>query len=421
MSVEPESLARPQGPPAGPLSGPNGTDEATSPGPDRNSPSRRRTPTVVVGAPPPPPVEPPDDGGGGGGGGDGGEGGGGQEGPWWRSVPKVAAITAAVVAAVALAVMFTRPGGVSGAKEGELFLQPAGSAGPNPFTRSTAETTAAPSATPPLPTPSAGAGTVRQVYSGGMPGLYGGTRSVASCDVGKQIDVLSADASKNKAFASVLGIAPSGVPAYLRDLTPVQLRADTRVTNHGYRDGRPTAFQSVLQAGTAVLVDDRGMPRVRCACGNPLTRPVEQKGGARTVGQAWSGYQPSRTVVVAPAPEPVKRFTVRDPDSGEWFTRDSGDGKAAGDRKTTPPENAPSGSTPGSPPGGSPAAPEQGGPSAPPEGTAPGGTAPHSPSPETTGPGPQSPAPGTPGPPGGVSPPPGGTVPEQPSGPAASP
>ncbi|PZT71125.1 hypothetical protein DN402_02310 [Streptomyces sp. SW4] len=50
------------------------------------------------------------------------------------------------------------------------------------------------------------------------------------------------------------------------------LRADTRVTGHGLRGGRPVGGQAVLQAGTAVLVDDRGVPRVRCAGGNPLTR-----------------------------------------------------------------------------------------------------------------------------------------------------
>ncbi|MFF7215220.1 DUF6777 domain-containing protein [Streptomyces sp. NPDC008238] len=405
MSVLPPSLARPEGPPAGPLSGPDGTDEGRPPGQDPPG-RRRRTPTVVVGEPPPPPGEPPDDGGGGGGGDGDGPGR-----PWWRSVPKVALLTAAVVAAVALAVVYTRPGGVSGGKPGELFLQTAGSAGPDPFTRSTAEGTAAPSAPPALPTPSATGGTVRQVYSGSTPGLYGGTRDVASCDVEKQVSALSADPSKNKAFARVLGLTPSEVPAYLRDLTPLQLRADTRVTNHGYRGGRPTAFQSVLQAGTAVLVDDRGLPRVRCACGNPLTRPVEQKDGADTVGQAWPGYQPSRTVVVAPASRPVKEFVVRDPAGGQWFTRDSGDGKATGDERTTAPQSVPSGSPPGSP-GGSAAA------SATPTGER-GGTAPQSP-PPGTGPAPRTPGPGTPAPPGGESPPPGGTGPGQPSGPAAS-
>ncbi|GHF01088.1 hypothetical protein GCM10018785_74850 [Streptomyces longispororuber] len=63
------------------------------------------------------------------------------------------------------------------------------------------------------------------------------------------------------------------MPAYLRGLTPVVPRADTRVTGHGCRDGRATGHQAVLQARTAVLVDDRGLPRVRCACGNPLLPP----------------------------------------------------------------------------------------------------------------------------------------------------
>ncbi|GAP52775.1 serine/threonine protein kinase [Streptomyces azureus] len=56
------------------------------------------------------------------------------------------------------------------------------------------------------------------------------------------------------------------------------LRADTGVTNHGFRAGRAAVLQAVLQAGTAVLVDDRGVPRVRCACGNPLRPPVAMRG-----------------------------------------------------------------------------------------------------------------------------------------------
>ena len=79
---------------------------------------------------------------------------------------------------------------------------------------------------------------------------------------------------------------PGSVPAFLRGLTPVVLRADTRVTNHGFRDGSATSFQSVLQAGTAVLVDDHGAPRVRCACGNPLKAPNNHQGGWQRQGKA---------------------------------------------------------------------------------------------------------------------------------------
>jgi hypothetical protein len=39
-------------------------------------------------------------------------------------------------------------------------------------------------------------------------------------------------------------------------------------------NGRATSFGSVLQAGTAVLVDKYGHPVARCRCGNPLTEPT---------------------------------------------------------------------------------------------------------------------------------------------------
>ena len=51
------------------------------------------------------------------------------------------------------------------------------------------------------------------------------------------------------------------IESYVAGLTAVRLRWDTRVTNHGFSDGEATAFQSLLQAGTAVLVDDTGVPR----------------------------------------------------------------------------------------------------------------------------------------------------------------
>ncbi|CAM5265343.1 hypothetical protein SGRIM128S_01471 [Streptomyces griseomycini] len=123
----------------------------------------------------------------------------------------------------------------------------------------------------------------------------------------RQIDYLSEVPDKNGAFASVAGVKSSEVPSYLRSLTPLQLRVDTRVTNHGYRDGAATEYQAVLQAGTAVLVDDLGMPRVRCACGNPLTKPVEQS-ESRYTGKPWPGFSPSSTVVIQPAPRPVALF-----------------------------------------------------------------------------------------------------------------
>lgn len=187
-------------------------------------------------------------------------------------MPRVAILTAVVVAAVVLGLVFTRSDGGSSntASKGEVFLQAAAKTGPDPFTESSATENSAPPVTA-SPSASEPVNAVRGV-DGGAPGLYGGTQNVSSCDVEKQIKALQAAPAKNEAFASVVGVQPAGVPAYLRSLTPVQLRMDTRVTNHGYRDGAATSYQAVLQAGTAVLVDNHGVPRVRCACGNPCRR-----------------------------------------------------------------------------------------------------------------------------------------------------
>nr|WP_329124101.1 DUF6777 domain-containing protein [Streptomyces sp. NBC_01353] len=249
------------------------------------------------------------------------------------------------MAAIALVVVLTRPdgnGGDSGAGGGEVFLQNASATGPDPFTKSTARTpTASPTAAPlPSPTRTADANATRSV-NGSAAGLYGGTRNVASCDVEQQVRYLADEPAKNAAFASVQKISANEVPRYLRSLTPLQLRVDTRVTNHGYRGGAASPYQAVLQAGTAVLVDDRGVPRVRCACGNPLTVPVPQK-APKTTGTAWPGYQPSQVVVVAPSVKVVNVFVVYDPEDDGWFARKPGDHKGQQDKPTTRPTAPPS-------------------------------------------------------------------------------
>ncbi|MFF1898092.1 DUF6777 domain-containing protein [Streptomyces sp. NPDC058206] len=397
MSSQPPSSDRPTGPPSGPLSGP--TQPASVPPPPG-------TPSGSAGGP-------PSSGGSGGAGGPSGPVGpsgsaGGPGRPWWQSVPKVATIVAVIVAVAVMAVVFIRPDGGSTAR-GEIFLQPAGSAGKDPFTDSTARSSA-PATPTTAPTPTRTGVGVTQGVDGSAPGLYGGTRKLASCDVEKQIKALTAEPDKNNAFAGVLGIDPTDVPAYLRALTPVQLRLDTRVTNHGFRDGSATSYQAVLQAGTAVLVDDRGVPRVRCACGNPLLEPVPLKGSPEVKGEPWPGYRSSNVMVVEPAPRVVKKFVMYDPKSGNWFTRDAGD--TGGDDKKTkpPPEHTPS-PCPSGPEGNSTE------PCPPPSDTSkspsPESVAPRSPSPGSATP--ESPSTGSPSTePSGPPPPP---SPEEPSSP----
>lgn len=148
----------------------------------------------------------------------------------------------------------------------EVTRQAAGSFGRDPYTPSVVATLpmtpAGSTAAPPTPAGSAAtlpAGTV----NGGTPGLYGGTEHSASCDVGQLAGFLAAHADRGKAWADTAGVEQGALPDYLHSLTSVLLRADTRVTSHGFADGLPTTFQSVLQAGSAVLVDDRGVPRAR--------------------------------------------------------------------------------------------------------------------------------------------------------------
>ncbi|WP_405902163.1 hypothetical protein OG696_03365 [Streptomyces sp. NBC_00656] len=225
----------------------------------------------------------------------------------------------------------------------ELLLQQAAAQGPDPFTRSTVEPAGAAPATPrtaPPRTPAPGDEGPRTL-PGSTPGLYGGTRSVAACDVGQQIRFLAADPAREKAFAQAAGVDRAGVPEFLRGLTPVVLRADTRVGSHGFRAGSATAFQSVLQAGTAVLVDDRGLPRVRCACGNPLSRPAGGGAAHGGRGEPWAGYDPARTVVVAPAAKAVTDLVIVDADHNSWMERPVGDEGARDRTPEVPPPYAP--------------------------------------------------------------------------------
>ena len=107
-------------------------------------------------------------------------------------------------------------------------------------------------------------------------GPYGGSGSDKVCDRDLLIKFLKENPDRMRAWATVLGLRPDfkTVSRYIAKLHPVTLTRDTQVTNHSFVNGRATSFQSILQAGTAVLVDKYGHPVARCRCGNPLTEPV---------------------------------------------------------------------------------------------------------------------------------------------------
>ncbi|MCZ4119997.1 DUF6777 domain-containing protein, partial [Streptomyces sp. H39-S7] len=349
MTSAPPPDSHPTGPPSGPLATPRPSD------PTQAMPQQSPTPSGQGGTPGGPGDGSGEDrgGGGGGGGGGGDDGSGAHPGgpddhrPWWRSAPRVALIALVLVAAVALVVFLTRPddkksdvtSGGSASPGTEVLLQPAGATGPDPFTQSTAKDSSEPASPSPLPS-GLSSDADGSTAPGSSPGLYGGTFKSASCDVEQQIDFLTGDSAKAQAFAGVQGIEPSEIPAYLRSLTPVQLRTDISVTNHGFKNGKATAFQSVLQAGTAVLVGDHGEPRVRCACGNPLQPPTAPAQSAQTTGQAWPSYDSSKVVTVEDASEDVDVFVLYDAQKEEWFNRPRGE-TGATDTLTKPPTSAP--------------------------------------------------------------------------------
>jgi hypothetical protein len=126
---------------------------------------------------------------------------------------------------------------------------------------------------------------------GGHVGLYGGTLNQAACDKNQLITFLQSNPGKAAAWAGVLGIQTTQIAAYVNGLTPVILRSDTLVTNHGFSNGRATSLVAVLQAGTAVLVDSKGAPVTKCYCGNPLTAPPYYSSPPTYYGPIWSGWR----------------------------------------------------------------------------------------------------------------------------------
>lgn len=199
----------------------------------------------------------------------------------------------------------------SSLQPGEVLLEPVNVPTVDPFTDSAGTGTETPPTVTlpdiPLPTTTApmGDGQVAlPAVNGNTPGLYGGTRNAAECNQQSMISFLESHPDKAAAWAGVQGIQVSEIRTYIEGLTPVVLTRDTRVTNHGFRNGQAYAHPSVLQRGHAVLVDQWGVPRAKCSCGNPLTPPEPVSGPPTWVGDPWPGWDVTIIVVVV-AGDPV--------------------------------------------------------------------------------------------------------------------
>jgi len=190
--------------------------------------------------------------------------------------------------------------------------------------------TAAPSAGP---TGSTGS---TQRSGGAVPaeavGLYGANRREAGCDKSRLAGFLAANPTLAAEWARTLGISVGDIPRYVDSLTPVVLREDTLVTNHGFKNGKATSFPAVLQAGTAVFVDQFGTPVVKCSCGNPLTSThldAKTLAGSRLEGPRWDGFAPQTVINIVPATVRIEILVVVDLAAQDAFARPAG---SAGER-----------------------------------------------------------------------------------------
>ncbi len=212
-----------------------------------------------------------------------------------------------------------KPAAATGEAGGsEVVAEPVSSAGDNPFTAPAGNDMKG------IEPPAGAVGMGGPAsYRGGLPGLYGGTRDYATCDARKLVDFLEHNPDKAAAWAGTLGIDPSRIRVYVSHLTPVLLRTDTRVTNHGYVNGRATPIQSVLQAGTAVFVDDYGRPVVKCYCGNPLTPPTLYRAPVY-VGPRWPSFTSTHITIIQKSITIINNSTLYDPRTGRTFVRPAG-------------------------------------------------------------------------------------------------
>ncbi len=247
----------------------------------------------------------------------------------WKAVA-IALLVVLVGLGIVIAVAFS---GDDKASAQPVMLEPISSSGQNPFMPSVG--TDQGNVTPPAQS----AGT----FAGNTPGLYGGTLNRSSCDATQMVTFLEQNPDKGRAWADVLGISTTSIRSYVNELTPVVLRADVSVTNHGYENGRATTIPAVLEAGTAVLVDKYGFPVVKCYCGNPLTRRRVYPEPTYT-GSRWSRFSPTSITVIQQTTIVIDIFTLVDPATGQSFTRPRGTSGTT-DRPTTPPPPTPTTTT----------------------------------------------------------------------------
>lgn len=190
------------------------------------------------------------------------------------------------------------------------------------------------------------------------------------CDKERFVEELQARPDALREWSRVLGMAEDQVPAYVDTLQPIVLTSDTPVTNHGLRNGQAYARPSLLQKGTAVLVDptfpgliplptttttpglqtvptttttttaqpttttttadttttlvEGGTPVTRCKCGNPLLPPYKGAMGVETTttteGEPTTTTRPRDRATTTTRAQPTSTTTTTTTPVGQATT-----------------------------------------------------------------------------------------------------
>lgn len=143
---------------------------------------------------------------------------------------------------------------------------------------------------------------------GNSPATASGHPAPQLCDKESLRTQLIGDDTVANAWAAKAGNGASTTDT-LRNLTPLLLGQDTAVTEYAHESGEVVAYQAILQAGTAVLVDHRGQPRVRCNNGNPL-REAQLGGEAKVTieGTRWAGFDQQRVMSIRTTVAPITQL-----------------------------------------------------------------------------------------------------------------
>ena len=165
--------------------------------------------------------------------------------------------------------------------------------------------------------------------TGATPGVFGAAGDGEVCDQGLLASSLRSNAPAAEGWATAHGITPEEIDDLVGDSTPVVLLEDTMVTSFGWRNGAIVSRQSILQRGTAVLVDRRGLPVARCLSGSPLRSPQPLPAAPTYRGAAWPGFVRAFVQEIPAADREVLEFLLVDIVTGEPIRRVPGIGGAA--------------------------------------------------------------------------------------------